>query len=139
MITNGRPEFYLLRTSDGAVAQTLAPGGPTTNATQVSFSPDGSLVAAAWREPAAAIRVWRVADGALVQTLRGDGSERWEDLQFSADGSLLGAAGENLFAQWRLADGAPTVRLSPELRRLGVSAAADKDSSLGAPERKQTA
>ena len=121
----GRPEIFVLGLADGRLQQTLGPEAATTSPERIAISPDDQFVAAAWPAPDATVRVWRLSGGSLVQTLRGQGDERWEDLSFSADSQLLSAAGQDVFSQWRWQDGAPLVRLAApqiEIERSGVSA-----------------
>ena len=69
---------------------------------QITFSPDGALVAAAFKTPAMAgeVRVWRSDTGELLSTLgeMGRGAER---IAFNPDGSrLLTTSGDAVVAVW---------------------------------------
>jgi WD40 repeat protein len=69
-----------------------------------SFSPDGQLLAATTR---AGIKLWRVSDRKLVQTLRSDraDSETVFKISFSPDGQRLAAASINGVQLWNLKNG----------------------------------
>lgn len=81
----------LRRASDGTLLRTLTGGSKG-----VAFSPDGSLVASG--EPGS-VRVWRVADGSLMQTFGG------ESFRFSPNGDLIATIESNMIKLWRLSDG----------------------------------
>ena len=69
------------------------PGGGTRanyESTALAFSPDGKVLAVAGNLPE--IRLWDVADGRLLATLKGH-SERVLALAFSPDGTLLASSG----------------------------------------------
>ncbi len=90
-LTQERPDIVWIR------------GGHTHEVTSVSFSPDGRLLASgSWDKT---IKLWRVADGALVRTLTGH--TRWvESVSFSPDGRLLASGGgDETIKLWRVADG----------------------------------
>jgi WD40 repeat protein len=74
--------------AEGAALRTLD-GEGSEQVTGLSFSPDGTLLAVSYYqgEP---VRLWRVADGALLATLTGPRDVF--DLAFSPDGALLAAA-----------------------------------------------
>jgi WD40 repeat protein len=69
---------------DGSLVRTLK--GHTNTVLSVSFSPDGRLLASGSRDKT--IKLWRVADGALLQTY----NEIFGafSIQFSSDGRLFG-------------------------------------------------
>ena len=70
----------------------------------VAFSPDGATVAAGYYAPE--VKLWRVADGALVRTFTGHTS--WvRSLAFTPDGAtLLTASDDQSVRWWRVNDGA---------------------------------
>jgi len=69
----------------------------------LAFSPDGALLAAGDEH----IRLWRVADGALVQILPALPEAALVcGLAFAPDGTMLAAgSGDNVVRLWRVADG----------------------------------
>ncbi len=71
----------------------------------VSFSPDGSLLASEGFD--GTLKLWRVSDGTLVNTLTGH-SGTVRSVSFSPDGRLLASAGgpsDNTIRLWRASDG----------------------------------
>jgi WD40 repeat protein len=103
----------------------------------VAFSPDGaSLVSASYDTT---IKLWRVSDGTLLQTLRGH-SDRVRSVAFSPDGlTLVSASDDDTVRFWRVSDGTAlrtigtetagvrSVALSPDGRWL---AAGTKDGTV---------
>jgi WD40 repeat protein len=92
-LATGGLAILLWRAADGVRTATLRGAGSNLNA--LAFSPDGRYVAAGGGnlESGApgrdhAVRLWRVADGALVATWRGH-QQPVTGLAFSADGRLL--------------------------------------------------
>jgi WD40 repeat protein len=69
----------------------------------LAFSPDGALLASGDEQ----VRLWRVADGALVQTLPPPAEAGLVcGLAFAPDGTMLAAgSGDNVVRLWRVADG----------------------------------
>jgi len=73
--------------------------------TSVAFSPDGERLASGSADRT--VRLWRVADGALLRTLEGHTYGVWS-VAFSPDGELLASGSEDGTVRlWRVADGAP--------------------------------
>jgi WD40 repeat protein len=82
--------------------------GSQMGASTVAFSPDGSLAAAAGEDPPRSqtydVRVWRAADGSLVQTFHGHTSLVYH-IEFSPDGRHLVSASADTTARiWTLGD-----------------------------------
>jgi len=65
----------------------------------IAFSPDGSIIAT--RSADWLVRLWRVSDGTLLQTL-GPVSH---DIAFSPDGSILATSLHEAISLWRVSDG----------------------------------
>ena len=87
-------------------ANTLKPistigGGVRT--TRVAFSPDGQTLAAGLGDHS--VRLWRVGDGGLLQTLQGH-TGLILGLAFSPDGKTLASgSSDNTICLWRVSDG----------------------------------
>lgn len=93
----------LIRVSDGAEIRALR-----TSVSQVTFSPDGSLLAAFERPTLTSLgrtfKLWRVSDGKLVGRLkRPTLFNREHHVSFSPDGKLL-AAGGDAISVWQTED-----------------------------------
>jgi WD40 repeat protein len=105
--------------------------GHTERVTAVAFSPDGASLATASVDRS--VRLWNVADGALLHPLEGH-SLPVLSLAYSPDGTLLASGSEDASARlWRPADGELVKTLTEA--RFGVSALAfskDGASLLGA-------
>jgi WD40 repeat protein len=102
-------DVRLWQVSDGTLLRTWEiPGGGWT--VGVTFSPDGTLVAAQTSNDAE-VRLWRVADGALARTFSGDWGGYFAGLAFSADGVALALATGFQVPVWRVADGSLLQRL----------------------------
>ncbi len=101
------PTAIPIRISTGNVAmlsplRTLA--GHEAEVTDVALSADGALLVSASRD--GTLRVWRTADGELIQELSGH-SDVVHSVDISADGSLIVSGSDDRTAGlWRVADGA---------------------------------
>jgi WD40 repeat protein len=96
----------LWRTSDWALLRTIAAGNHIYS---VAFSPNGRFLASGgrarsglgtfwhqltgWGSPADAIGLWRISDGALIQTLKAE--DDVTSVAFSPDGRWLASASED--------------------------------------------
>lgn len=87
---------------DGSLVHTLNGGG------RFAFSPDGTLlVAATQNREDAAIKVWRVRDGRLLQTL-GRPNTWMESVAFNPNGHAFVSVGQQGITLWRTSDWTPT-------------------------------
>jgi WD40 repeat protein len=78
-------------------------------ATALDFSPDGKLLAVGGGEPSRSgeIKLFNVADGALVRALKEPHSDTVNCLSFSPDGLQIASCGADRFVKvWTVADGA---------------------------------
>jgi WD40 repeat protein len=81
-------------------------GGPAA-ALCLCFLPDGERLASLWEDRS--IRIWRIEDGKLLETLRGEGHDAWRVSScagFSPDGTLLATTPDIVtLLVWRVSDG----------------------------------
>ncbi len=89
----------IYRFSDGALLQTLVPGG-LAYTRAAAFSPDGATLATG--HFGNAVRLWNVADGALVRTLNDGGfSGDMFGVAYTSDGSrIVGASSDGFVRVW---------------------------------------
>lgn len=115
------PGVIVFRVSDGTALQTFAERTNLTVGT-LAFSRDGQLLAFA---SADTVRLGRVGDGAVVQTLRGH-KDAVNGVAFSPDGAMVASAsGDRTAMLWRASDGAPLRTFTgPDGHLAGVSAVA---------------
>ena len=102
--TNHTVKIY--RVSDGALVQTLV--GHTEDITGLAFSHDGKLLAsgAFFSTNNNPIKLWNVSDWSLLRELSGPFIfGPFDDINFSADDSLISATSEGTPAVWRVSDG----------------------------------
>lgn len=100
----GRGKVDIWQTDGGLQVGKLATEGDVIS--HVSFSPDGSLLAATGQWDGS-VRLWRVADGALLRVLNTDKEqEGMEAGNFSPDGRLFACVGAGALQLWGVADGA---------------------------------
>ena len=96
----------IYRASDGMLVQTLT--GHTDDITGLAFSHDGSLLAsgAFFNGSNDAIKLWNVSNWNLVRELSGPFIfGPFDNINFSADDSLISATCEGTPAVWRVSDG----------------------------------
>jgi WD40 repeat protein len=109
----GRTLAKLRRGDDGAVVRTFgqdqsslvdavfSPGGEFLATTRVGLTPGTGRGVEVW--------LWRVSDGAILRTFRGNGTENIDALAFSPDGLTLATSergpGGSWIRLWRVADG----------------------------------
>jgi sugar lactone lactonase YvrE len=88
----------------------------------ISFSPDGQMLASGSYDPT--VRLWRVADGALMRTL--EGHTGWvRNVAFSPDGETLASASDdNTVRLWQVSDGT-TLRIFDETGARAVAFSPD--------------
>jgi len=82
-------------------------GGHSDDVYSVAYSPDGRMFASGAED--ATVKLWRLSDGKLIRTLRGNGWDVYS-VAFSPNGKLLasGSSGPNLEGAihlWRVSDG----------------------------------
>jgi tRNA A-37 threonylcarbamoyl transferase component Bud32 len=84
--------------------------GHTDVIRSVAISPDGSLIASGSDDNT--VRIWRVGNGSLYQTL--EGHKRWvRSVTFSPDGTLLASGSDDNSVQlWKVEDGIPLQTLN---------------------------
>jgi WD40 repeat protein len=94
-------------------AELPCPTAPYAKVRQVTFSPDGALLAAAGEHNGAAVRVWQVATGRLIFSAREPSTWTAWCVAFSPDGKTL-AAGLELgeVCLWDVVTGWERARLS---------------------------
>lgn len=96
----------LWRRAEADTTSAFQASGEPGVASSLAFSPDGQLVAVGFGSGDGSVRVWRVADGALLHTLVGH-ENVVEALVFSPDGQVLvSGSWDHTVRLWRIADGA---------------------------------
>lgn len=71
----------------------------------VAFSPDGQYLASGGGVIDNTVRVWRISDGAMVQSFQH--TDRLYSIAFTPDGQFIASGGrDNLIRIWRVSDGA---------------------------------
>lgn len=117
----------LWRVTDGGLDKTLE--GGEAPVTWTAFSPDGSLLAGAGgsRGSDTSVKVWRVADGALIRILETTNVYGVGQLAFSPEGDLL-AAGTDPYPGfsgnveiWRVSNWASVCKLPVKSERIAFS------------------
>jgi WD40 repeat protein len=83
------------------VSDEVAGGPPVDVVTSLAFSPDGALLASGGGRPSRSgeIKLWNVADGALVRELTNPHSDTVVALEFSRAGDLLASGGTDRFVK----------------------------------------
>ncbi len=125
------------------LVRTIKQQTPTDRARGLAFSPDGTLLAAAWQQVEhngappfkftgnGSIRLWNVETGELVRTLKAAGDQRSNDMleavAFSPDGRTLAAStsvnGPSVVQLWDLGSGdlLDTLSAKDSMRKLTFS------------------
>jgi WD40 repeat protein len=94
--------------------------GTQTGVMSLTFSPDGTLLAACSREPTSAIFVWDVATGKKAVVLRGH-SDTVKDAVFSADGRLLASASDDQTVRlWDVKEGSERAVLTGHRNKVEI-------------------
>jgi WD40 repeat protein len=102
---NPTPAWTLERT----IGSVDDPSTLADRVTALAFSPDGKVLATGGGEPSRSgeLKLWNVADGALVRALADAHSDTVFGLQFSPDGAFLASSGADRFVKvWNIASGA---------------------------------
>ena len=106
-------------------------------ARQVAFSPDGALLAAGLND--STVRIWTVADGKLLWTLRSH-TRGVQSVAFSADGTLLASGSDdNTVGLWQVAEARLLRRLEGHLSGVTGVAFAPDGRTLASSSRDYTA
>jgi WD40 repeat protein len=101
---NSTPEWTLERT----IGNVDNPAVLVDRVLALSFNPDGSLLATGGGEPSRSgeLKVWNVADGALVRAIADAHSDTIFGLEFSPDGRFLASSAADRFVKiWNVATG----------------------------------
>jgi WD40 repeat protein len=79
--------------------------GHTSYVTSVAFSPDGKLLASGSDWPDNTIKLWEVATGQEVRTLKGHSCWKVLSVAFSPDGNLLASgSADGTIKLWDISD-----------------------------------
>ncbi|MBA3726860.1 MAG: hypothetical protein H0W86_10500 [Armatimonadetes bacterium] len=106
-------DVRIWRVSDGALIRTLT-GDDLADPVYISFSPDGSLIAAGYFGYEITVRVWRVSDGQLLYSIPADPYSSASTVVFTPDGRhfaagtttyIPGRGWIGLIRFWRSSDG----------------------------------
>ena len=96
--------IFLWRILDGALQSTLESDvlGNRDSIVSVAFSPDGQYLAAGTLDNA--VRLWQVADGSLLATLKGHSGSVWQ-VVFSPDSRYLVSSSRDGVRLWQVLNG----------------------------------
>jgi WD40 repeat protein len=99
----GGSRVILWDVGTGQQLRTLPGAQPNVAMNSVAFAPGGQTLASGWAD--GKVRLWRVADGALLHVLEGH-TDSVNSIAFSPDGVTLASASEDQTVRlWRVSDG----------------------------------
>lgn len=112
IIASGLPDgsVKLYNSTGNILGNLLAIGG---RATRMTFSADGQTLAVSYTD--SLIRLYKVSDGSMLQTLSGQKAYYVSGMTFSPDGQILASATlDKMVHLWRVSDGSLLQVLQPD-------------------------
>ena len=110
-------DLILWQVADGKKLQTIKGGQWSPDINSIALSADGQYVAAGWSDYS--VKVWRVSNGALQQTLEDLKPEEENyyygsfSVVFSPDSKTVLLAGRNVIGTWDVETGNPALTVKP--------------------------